>query len=439
MVQITEAAIRRRTLVSIPPVGPERDVFRTGDMLSGIYEIREELGSGGMGQVFEAYDHSLERRVAIKAAWPGADSQRLRREAKALAAFQYRGLTTVYSIGTHDHHDYIVMERMCGVTLADDIEYRHDSQTPYSVEDAIKVLGAIAEVLNVVHDAGLAHLDVKPSNIILAPENRVVLLDFGLVLPEFDMAEQARVAGTPRYMAPEVVGEFLGPGAGRFVDIYALGVTAYEMLCGRVPYPVRNFSQLIEVEEDQRPPLRSLRPDVPVALDRLVSEMLCLDPGLRPPSTEAVLWQLRGAELPDRKSEPPGLLIVDADAAQRRLLADTAKRVMPGAVIRTAESGEAALAALRDEAPDIMLLDIRLPKMSGVELCMCMLGEGLAPDCTTVSVTAASGIEDDKLLRQLGIRHFVAKSSRLDADLRRVLAQVSGRKSYSTPSPASVR
>ena len=124
---------------SEPPIGEENRIFATGELLDGVYEIMQLLGRGGMGQVFEAHDHLLNRRVAIKAAWPNPLSPPLRNEARALAAFQHRSLVGVYTLGEHRGIDYLVMERIYGVSLTQHASTRFDGGEVFSAAEVIEL------------------------------------------------------------------------------------------------------------------------------------------------------------------------------------------------------------------------------------------------------------------------------------------------------------
>ena len=405
------------------------DIFEPGEVLGRLYEIRAVLGAGGMGQVFEAHDHALDRRVAIKAAWPNLPTPALRNEARALAAFRHPSLVTVHGIGVHRGIDYIVMERIYGVSLADEVHRRHRAGTPLEVPEVLEILKWAAEGLAVVHRAGIAHRDVKPSNIMLTPDRRVVLMDFGLVLPEFSMAQQEFIAGSPPYMAPEALTNVLAAGSGQLVDIYALGATAFEMLAGHVPRDAPDLEALFQLCTKPPPDLRKIRPDVPEALVALIEEMLEPDPGARPQSAESVAWAL--GRIRDRRDvraaapRPLRVLVVEDDKDVARVIGFYAKKALGNDIeVSTVHDGVSALTALRRESPDLMLLDLHMPRMNGIEVAMYMRGEGLAPKCGIVSVSAGAQEHDRQLLHQLGIRHVVQKGEGLSERLGEVLREV---------------
>jgi serine/threonine-protein kinase len=420
---------------SEPPIDGENRIFATGELLDGIYEIMQLLGRGGMGEVFEAHDHLLNRRVAIKAAWPNPLTPPLRNEARALAAFQHPSLVSVHTLGEHRGIDYLVMERVYGVSLTQHASTRWHSGEQFTAAEVVQILLPASEGLSVVHRAGLVHRDVKPDNIMLTPVHRVVLMDFGLVLPEFDVNGQQRVAGSPPYMAPEALLNTAATGSGHLVDIFGLGVVAYELLTGTRPYAGATIREVVASHERGQPaPLGSLRPDCPQPLCQLVHEMLSPDPQVRIQSAEAVAWQLRAIRDERPRSDSPAVthkkgpsvLIVDDDIDLAKILTFYVRQIVGPSDIRVAHDGEEALAEVQKAEPDVMLLDLHMPRMNGVELCMQLKGEGLAQSCSIISVSAGAQEHDVQLLHQLGIHHFVEKGSNLRERLRAVFVEVCG-------------
>lgn len=415
-------------------VSEDELIFPIGELLEGVFEIRCLLGAGAMGQVFEARDHDLDRRVAIKAAWPGLPS--LRQEARALAAFRHPSLVTVHALGRHREVEFLVMERIYGVSLEAHMEHRFARGERFSVEEVVRIMTSLAEGLAVVHRAGLAHRDIKPGNVMLTPDHRVVLMDFGLVLPEFAVAAQKSIAGSPSYMAPEALDNSVAAGAGHLTDVYALGVVAFELLTGRLPFDASSLSELWQLQQAGAPRADTLRSDVPPALAGLLASCLRSEVEERPESADAFGWQLeasaRRAPVGDVATvRPPAidLLIVEDDPDMARILAFYAKQVLSAVDTRHVSDGEAAVDAVRERAPDILLLDLHMPKMNGVEVLMQMRGERLAEAAAVIAVSAGAQRDDLELLHQLGIHHFVSKGQDLKQKLSEALRTACGRSS----------
>lgn len=417
------------------PIEDENRIFAPGELLDGVYEILHLLGRGGMGQVFEAHDHLLNRRVAIKAAWPNPLSPPLRNEARALAAFQHPSLVSVHTLGEHRGIDYLVMERVYGVSLSQHAHTRWGSGDSFTPAEVVQILLPAAEGLSVVHRAGLVHRDIKPDNVMLTPAQRVVLMDFGLVLPEFDVSGKQRVAGSPPYMAPEALLNIAEPGNGHLVDIFSLGIVGYELLTGARPFSGMTIREVIASHERGQPtPLAELRSDCPLSLCQVIHEMLSPNPQIRIQSAEAVAWQMRAIRDERTRSDGiaasankgPSVLIVDDDVDLAKILTFYVHQILGPSEVRVAHDGEEAFERVQEKEPDVMLLDLHMPRMNGVELCMQLKGEGLAQRCAIISVSAGAHEHDIQLLHQLGIHHFVEKGSNLRERLRTVFVEACG-------------
>jgi len=208
----------------------------------------------------------------------------------------------------------VVMERVAGVNLATHIRRRTNAGKPFAVADAIDILAGVAEGLAAVHRAGIAHRDIKPDNIMLAPGGRVVIMDFGVFVPEFAMGDHSAASGSPAYMAPETISGSVGGGGGFLVDVYALGVMAFELLTGELPFPGATPREVYMKHLAEKPPtMRSKRADVPAPLDTLVSALLHKDASERPQSLDEVAHQLRSMIV----STTAGRSLVPAPSSRR--------------------------------------------------------------------------------------------------------------------------
>lgn len=406
-------------------------MFVPGDVVGGTYEILRVIGEGGMGQVFEAEDRALHRRVAIKVAWPGRDVRALRMEAQALSALRHPSMVTVHHLVNEGGTDFVVMERIYGVSLATHISRRRMAKQPFTIGEVVHVLAALADGLAVVHGAGLAHRDVKPANVMLAPKERVVLMDFGLSQAEADTAVDSAPSGTPDYMAPEAIMNDARSGGRHLVDLYALGVIAYEMLTLETPFPGKS---IVEVWSGHlglpAKDVRVLRPDVPPQLAELVSQMMAKTPDERPESMESVTIALRSMRKSDTeiRGETGSILVVDDDPEFTQLLRVLLRKLAPSAAVATAHDAENAIEKLHKQIPALLLLDLRMPGMNGIELAMYLRGTHLADSTTIVSVSARAEEDDVALLRQLGITDFVTKGPDLEQRLAQVLIDLDKRR-----------
>jgi serine/threonine protein kinase len=403
---------------------PKRNLFRIGEILSESYEIKAVLGHGGMGQVFDAHDVGLVRRVAIKANFADIEAQfAIRNEARALAAIRHPGVVGVYAIGSHNRTDYMVMEHVSGVTLHQHLE-RLGPTIP--IPERLDVLVAIADGLAAIHRAGISHGDVKPENILLAASGRVVLMDLGLVRAAYE-PDRGIVAGTPDYMAPEIFsGRQLGTER-HLADVYAFGVLTYRMIADTLPFHGTDPVDVLLAHADAPVPNLAEVVEVPRRLTALVSSLLAKDPNDRPISMDAVVWQLRAVkEELTREAAEPGLsvLIVDDDPDIARLVAMYVKQAAPAAEITVAGDAQQALEHFRRKPPRLVFLDLNMPRMSGFELFTYLRGVRLVDASTVVAMSAGGSPTDVGLMLELGAQDFIPKGPELRGRVTRIVTML---------------
>ncbi|MBX3206942.1 MAG: protein kinase [Labilithrix sp.] len=413
---------------SSPPT-ERAPIFEKGVLLQGVYEIRGVLGEGAMGQVFEAHDTLLERRVAIKAHWPDTLLS-IRHEARALAPIRHPSIVTVHALGKHDGVEFTVMEYVAGSPWSQHLERMREAGEPAPVLETLDILERIADGLEAVHGAGLAHGDVKPANVLLAP-NRVMLTDLGLVRVEGRPLGLRAVAGTPTYLAPEVVSGDIAVGSAHLVDVYAFGVMAYEALAGRPPYEAEHAVILFSMHLEDPIPKLADTVDVPERLSQLLASAMAKEPHDRPTMT-ALLWQLRGIiESMTAGDQPLDVLVVDDDADIARLLAVGVKEGCPAAIVEIVGSGAAALERVRRREPALMVIDLMMPGMTGFELFTYLRGAGLVDNCNVVAVSAAAPNDDVSLLLDLGVAAFIQKGANTRKEIREIARAYAAERSAS--------
>lgn len=301
----------------------------------GAYELGPLLGAGGMGEVYAAFDPRLKRDVAIKVV-PSALAedpmrlQRLEREARATAALNHPNILAVYDIGTHDGVPFVVMERVPGETLAQRLK-RGRAPVTWSIGVGVQ----IADALAAVHGKGILHRDLKPGNVMLTPEGRVKVLDFGLAKVSVSgtattglsfSTGTGQIFGTPAYMAPEQFGGDVDHRA----DIYSLGVILFELVTGRRPFQGHDFTAVVLNRlSDAAPSASDIEPSVPPGLSALIARCLSRDRADRPASAAAIKTELEqiGAALGDAEPEAPRPLTIWMRRAVRRVRASPASRV----------------------------------------------------------------------------------------------------------------
>ena len=262
----------------------------------GPYELRSKLGAGGMGVVYRAVHQRLGQARAIKilpAAYAHDETfvQRFEREARLASELRHPNIVMIFDIAEERGTNYIVMELLDGRSLHEVI--RQDGPLP--LDRAIGMLGQLAEALDFAHARGVVHRDIKPGNALVGANDHVTLVDFGIARA----AEGTRLTeansriGTAEYMAPETitVGE-TGPGT----DLYALGVIAYEMLTGRVPFTGVSSQTIMYAQiHTPPPPPRSIRTDLAPAVEGVVLRQLDKDPSRRYSTGQAFVRALYAA------------------------------------------------------------------------------------------------------------------------------------------------
>jgi serine/threonine-protein kinase len=300
--------------------------------LSGRYELRDRLGSGGMSTVYQATDRILERTVAVKVlAEHLSDDERFvarfRREALAVAKLIHPNIVQVYDTGIDDGRHYIVMEYVEGRSGAQLLQ----REGPFDPEATVEIGAQACAGLDYAHRRGIIHRDVKPGNLMIVGgpvgggEMTVKLTDFGIARA----AEQTRitqvgsVVGTAAYLAPEQVrGEEATPAS----DVYALGVVLYQFLAGRLPYEGSSLAELAVRQQNERPLApRTYNDEVSETLSAAVLRALEGDPGRRFSSAEELAGGLRrglrgeDVTLPLADDDTPTSLLGGDETATRRL------------------------------------------------------------------------------------------------------------------------
>jgi Tol biopolymer transport system component len=272
----------------------------------GPYEILTPLGAGGMGEVYKARDTRLDRAVAIKVLPSHLSDnpdlkQRFEREARAISQLSHPHICALYDVGSHEGTEYLVMELLEGQTLADRLE-----KGPLPTDQVLKFGVEIADALDKAHRHGIIHRDLKPGNVMLT-KSGVKLLDFGLAktlapsraeslssLPteaERPLTEKGTIMGTFQYMAPE---QLEGKEADPRTDIFAFGTVLHEMATGRKAFSGSSRASLIgAIMNTEPPPVSSVQPMTPPALDHVVRRCLAKEPDDRWQSAADVASELK--------------------------------------------------------------------------------------------------------------------------------------------------
>lgn len=273
----------------------------------GDYEIVSLIGSGGFCSVYKALDINLDRFAALKFRRPeGMSDAKLakyfEREAKALAKLKHcSSVVDIYTMGNWRRRAYLALE------FIESSAWSLIKESPGGLpcERALEIAIDVADALYHAHQAGIIHRDIKPGNILLRGNNGAVkLADFGLaVFYEREDRFTGEICGTPSYMSPE---QFRGDPVGPSTDVFSLGATLYELLCGRRPYSGRAFEDIqSNVIEGRRSPMREHRRDIPPPLEEIVDKALASDPAKRFNSAGEMCALLREVLYPARRTGSP--------------------------------------------------------------------------------------------------------------------------------------
>ncbi|MBS1878364.1 MAG: PASTA domain-containing protein [Actinobacteria bacterium] len=264
-----------------------------GSVFDGRYRVLQRIGGGGMADVYLAEDTHLQRRVALKVlhrrfAQDREFVERFRREAEAAAGLSHPNVVAVYDRGEFEGNYYIAMQYIEGPTLRELID------RGLTIEQSVAIVLQILEAARFAHRRGIVHRDLKPQNVIVDPEGKAVVTDFGIARAGVsDITQTGSVMGTPQYLSPE---QAQGQDVTAVSDLYSVGVILYEALTGRVPFEAESAVAIAmkQVSElPQRP--SSINPHVSPALDAVVMRALAKDPGQRFQNADAFIVALTAA------------------------------------------------------------------------------------------------------------------------------------------------
>ncbi|MEX1096270.1 MAG: serine/threonine-protein kinase [Planctomycetales bacterium] len=304
-------------VTAVPATSTPRVPSNAEKPLKGLddFDLQKELGRGGMGIVYQAYQRSLDRIVALKVIRYGrsvsdADRQRFQTEGKAAAQLDdHPGIIPIHQYGEANGEPYLVMGLVDGPSLAARIR-----QGPVDEQTAAGLVRKVAEGMAYAHEKGIIHRDLKPDNILLAEGGEPRIADFGLARRLDDskrLSSNGQVFGTPAYMSPEQAEgrmEAVGPAS----DIYAVGAILYELLAGRPPFVGDTaVSVLRQVIDDPPPPLREFNPDVAPALEAICRRCLAKSPLKRYATAQKLVEALNNYLGDESKPSSPAALEPD--------------------------------------------------------------------------------------------------------------------------------
>ena len=388
-----------------------------GTRVGDHYRVERVLGRGSMGVVYVATDTALQREVAIKVLAPhyAADQRvaaRFRREAVTMANVRNENVVQIFAFGEYRSQPYFAMEYLPGYTVGSLIEDANRRDEHLYLDVVIGILTQICRGLSAVHAAGVVHRDVKPANMLIGPKFRVALTDFGLV----EMLRQTTerdLAGTPLYLAPEIIRRQPLPDHQRHLsDIYSLGISTYEMLTGDVPFDGQTVKEILRRHVSQPPkPVSEIRSDLPQAVDQVLLRCLDKDPRSRFEDCGEFIEALvaaRGGSDDTSPHRSQKILIVEEDAVALQLYSTALKVGFPQATIQSATDGEAALRLIQCSRPDLVVLNLHLPRLNGIELCAALNGDETTADIPAVVLGREFDAASRDILHRLGIESLLS-------------------------------
>jgi len=409
------------------------------------YRLVSRLGEGGMGAVYLADDLTLGRRVALKVLPESmaADPERMLRfmqEARLASALSHPNVAYIYEIGEHpigagQGLRFLAMEYVEGEPLSVRL-----ARGPLPISELLSVGIQVADALDDAHSKGIVHRDIKPSNLMLTPRGHVKVLDFGLAKLEADnkndetqlITNDGVVMGTVAYMSPE---QALGRALDHRTDLFSLGVVMYEMATARLPFAGATISEtMARILNSQPDALARFNYDLPEGFERVVRKCLEKDRGRRYQSARELLVDLKNLER-DCSSAGVGAaprnltaVIVDDEELARALLGEYVASSPGIEIVAECANGFEAVKAIAEKKPDLVFLDVQMPKLDGFEV-LELIGQDVAVIFVTAYDQYAMRAFDehavDYLLKPFSLERFQKALERTRARLGENAASIS--------------
>lgn len=286
-------------------LSPSSELSR-GSILANRYEIIEEIGSGGMGKVYKAYDKKIEEKIAIKLIRPeiALDKKILERfsnELKVARKIAHKNVCRMFDLGEAERNHFITMEYVSG----EDLRSLMTRIGKFTIEKTVSIAKQICEGLAEAHESGIVHRDLKPQNIMIDNKGNVRIMDFGIARSLYSkrITRTGVSVGTPLYMSPEQADSI---GIDQRSDIYSFGIILYEMLTGQVPFEGDTPTSIAFKHKYEKPKNpKELNPNIPEVFNNLVLKCIEKDPNTRYQSAEEVLLELDRIESAKQREKGP--------------------------------------------------------------------------------------------------------------------------------------
>jgi two-component system LytT family response regulator len=367
------------------------------------YRVVSPLGHGGMGEVYLADDTRLGRRVALKVLPPevAGDPERIQRfvqEAKLASALTNPNVAYIYEIGQDGGLWFLAMEYVEGEPLSVRLH-----QAPLAFPELLSIAAQVAEALDDAHSKGIVHRDIKPANLMLTTRGRIKVLDFGLARLETPprnredtelMTSTGVLLGTVEYMSPE---QALGRKVDHRSDLFSLGVVLYQMATARLPFSGTTGTEtMARILQSQPDAMARFNYEIPNGLEQVVRKCLEKDRERRYQSARELLVDLKNLErdsgsgvpagagaLPIVERRSLGAILVDDEELARQLLREYIESSPDIQILAECANGFEAVKAISEKKPDLVFLDVQMPKLDGFEVL-----ELIGRDVAVIFVTA---------------------------------------------------
>lgn len=381
------------------------------------YTIIDQVGEGGMAVVFLCLDNELDEQVALKILKPDLVNndktiQQFKREIKIARKITHRNICRIYDFGKFEILYYIVMEYMEGTPLSSLIRKSDELVIDKKLEISLKILNG----LEAAHCEKVIHRDLKPGNIMLIKNYEPIIMDFGLARHSEDekITPDSRIFGTPAYMSPE---QITGEKVDHRADIYSFGLILYELLTGKYPFDDTNYFKLLYSHVNDAPQSpRHFLPNLDIRLETII--LKCLEKNVNNryqnalEITKDILASIQQDDTKHSESYKKKILVVDDERLLRVMLTKMFESF--NMEVFQASDGQEAITTAMAEKPDLICLDIMMPRMSGLEAAEILLS---SPQTKEIPIVIFSCKDDNEYMvysRELGIRDYLVKPVQLD-------------------------
>lgn len=409
-----------RTL-TVTSQGKDQPVIpRPGLNLLDRFVLIEEVAKGGMGIVYKARDIELDETVALKILKDEyvTDEEmlaRFKREIKIARRIRHANACSIYDLWISESIIFISMEFIEGKELTTYLEPK-----PLAADWVLQIISQILPALQSAHEVNIIHRDLKPSNIMITPEEKAVIMDFGIAryVGKSDLTSHDDILGTPNYMAPE---QFKGQDIDQRCDIYSTGVILYEMITGSLPF----FGEspldvaLKHIQEEPIPP-REINPEMSEVLNNIIMKCMEKNPDNRYQTIAELMIAIDELQGVQTRKKEKKILIVDDEPAIISLL----ERFMKLKGLRTvsASNGGDAIQVATSELPDIILLDIMMPSMDGYHTIEIMRENKKLRDIPVIIMTSIHDKQYEAYAKKAGAKAFFLKPLDLEQVYQKIHA-----------------